>query len=293
MAKIIDGREISSSIREEIKERVKKLASKGIKPGLGVVLAGSDPGSQVYVRMKERACEELGILSIAHRVPDDITQDEVLKLVQDFNNNPEIHGILVQHPLPSHIDEPFIFESIDPSKDADGFHPYNQGKILLGDNRFIPCTPHGVLEMLVRSGYTASGKNVVIVGRSNIVGRPLAALLVQKSKYANATVTICHSRTKNLSEITRTADILVAAIGVPEFIKGDMVKEGAVVIDVGMNRVDDSSKERGYRLTGDVLFDEVEPKAEAITPVPGGVGPMTITMLMHNTVLSAERIAEQ
>ncbi|MFC1554015.1 bifunctional methylenetetrahydrofolate dehydrogenase/methenyltetrahydrofolate cyclohydrolase FolD [candidate division KSB1 bacterium] len=288
MADIINGKEISDSIRTEIADRVEKLSKVGIIPGLAVILAGDDPASHVYVRMKEKACEKTGIYSVTKRMPETVTQDEIEKYVLEFNNDPKIHGILVQHPLPYGIDEPYIFSLIDPNKDVDGFHPVNVGKLLIGQECFAPCTPLGIMELLHRSGNPPSGKNVTVLGRSTIVGKPISALLIQKNKSANATVTICHSGTKNIGEITKEADILIAAIGVPEFVTGEMVKEGAVVIDVGVNRVDDPSKEKGYRLAGDVKFSEVEPKVKAITPVPGGVGPMTITMLLHNTTLSAE-----
>ncbi|MCP4726637.1 MAG: bifunctional 5,10-methylenetetrahydrofolate dehydrogenase/5,10-methenyltetrahydrofolate cyclohydrolase, partial [bacterium] len=252
-------------------------------------LVGDDPGSQVYVRMKEKDCEEVGIFTETKRLPEETLQQEVIDIVDSFNADEKIHGILVQHPLPGHMNEVEIFDRILPSKDADGFHPFNVGKLLIGERTFVACTPMGVLELLSRSGYSPEGKHAVIVGRSTIVGKPLAALLVQKDKTANATVTICHSRTQNLPEITRSADILIAAIGSPGFIKADMVREGVVVIDVGVNRIEDPSRKSGYRLVGDVDYDEVFEKAEAITPVPGGVGPMTRAMLLHNTTLSAEK----
>ena len=291
-AKIIDGNEIASEIRNELKKSIAGLRSKGVIPGLTVVLVGDDPASQVYVRMKGKACEELGLYSETIRLPADHKEDDLLKLIDDLNANPRIHGILVQLPLPDHIDETKILDRISPEKDVDGFHPVNVGKMLIGDPGFLPCTPHGVQELLIRSGNSPEGKHVVVVGRSNIVGKPVAAILMQKKKGANATVTVCHSRTKDLPSITRQGDIVIAAMGVPQFIKADMVKDGAVVIDVGVNRVDDSSAKKGYRLVGDVDFEAVKEKASAITPVPGGVGPMTIVMLIKNTVISAERTTE-
>lgn len=288
-AKIIDGNEIANEIRNELKKSIDGLKSKGVIPGLTVVLVGEDPASQVYVRMKGKACEELGLYSETIRLPADHKEDDLLKLIDDLNANPRIHGILVQLPLPDHIDETKILDRISPDKDVDGFHPVNVGRMLIGDPGFLPCTPHGVQELLIRSGNSPEGKHVVVVGRSNIVGKPVAAILMQKKKGANATVTVCHSRTKDLPSVTRQGDIVIAAMGVPKFIKADMVKDGAVVIDVGVNRVDDSSAKKGYRLVGDVDFEAVKEKASAITPVPGGVGPMTIVMLIKNTVISAER----
>jgi len=290
--KIIDGNEIANEIRDELRKRIAELRSKGVIPGLTVVLVGEDPASQVYVRMKGKSCEELGLYSETIRLPADHKEDDLLKLIDDLNANPRIHGILIQLPLPDHINETKILVRISPDKDVDGFHPVNVGRMLIGDPGFLPCTPHGVQELLVRSGNSPEGKHVVVVGRSNIVGKPVAAILMQKKKGANATVTVCHSRTKDLPSITRQGDIVIAAMGVPQFIKADMVKDGAVVIDVGVNRVDDPSAKKGYRLVGDVDFEAVKEKAAAITPVPGGVGPMTIVMLMKNTVISAERTTE-
>jgi methylenetetrahydrofolate dehydrogenase (NADP+)/methenyltetrahydrofolate cyclohydrolase len=290
--KIIDGNEIANEIRNELKKRIAELRSKGVIPGLTVVLVGEDPASQVYVRMKGKSCEELGLYSETIRLPADHKEDDLLKLIDDLNANPRIHGILIQLPLPDHINETKILDRISPDKDVDGFHPVNVGRMLIGDPGFLPCTPHGVQELLVRSGNSPEGKHVVVVGRSNIVGKPVAAILMQKKKGANATVTVCHSRTKDLPSITRQGDIVIAAMGVPQFIKADMVKDGAVVIDVGVNRVDDPSAKKGYRLVGDVDFEAVKEKASAITPVPGGVGPMTIVMLMKNTVISAEKTTE-
>lgn len=291
MANVIDGKRIAAEMRAELTEQIAALKQRGTTPGLAVVLVGEDPASQVYVRMKKRACEELGIASFEHRLPDATPEAELLALVAQLNADPKVHGILVQLPLPKQISEKKVLSAMDPDKDVDGFHPVNVGRMLIGDPVFLPCTPKGCQELLVRSGYDPAGKHVVIVGRSNIVGKPLAAILMQKAPGANATVTVAHSRTKDLPGITRQADILIAAIGVPEFITADMVREGAVVIDVGVNRVDDPSAKNGYRLVGDVAYEEVSAIAEAITPVPGGVGPMTITLLMKNTVESARRSA--
>ena len=291
-AKIISGAEIAEQIRQELRKDIASLKEKGVTPGLAVVLVGEDPASQSYVRMKGKACEELGLFSQTIVKPADTSEEELLALIDSLNADPRIHGILVQLPLPKHIDENKVILRIDPNKDVDGFHPINVGKMLIGEPGFLPCTPHGIQEMLIRSGVDPEGKHVVVVGRSNIVGKPVAAILVQKRKGANATVTIAHSRTRDLASITRSADILVAAMGSPQFIKADMVREGAVVIDVGSNRIDDPSAKRGYRWAGDADFEAVKEKAPAITPVPGGVGPMTIVMLMKNTVLSASRALE-
>lgn len=288
-AAIISGKDIADEIKVELKDKVAELQSKGVIPGLAVVLVGEDPASQVYVRMKGKACEELGIYSETMRYPADLSEEKLLQVIDELNENLKIHGILVQLPLPKHINETKVLERIRPEKDVDGFHPVNVGRMLIGDPGFLPCTPHGIQELLLRSGNDPGGKHVVVVGRSNIVGKPVAAILMQKKNGANATVTVCHSRTRDLPGMCRQADILVAAMGVPEFIKEDMVKEGTVVIDVGVNRVDDPSAKRGYRLVGDVDYERVKEKASAITPVPGGVGPMTIVMLMKNTILSAER----
>jgi len=287
-ARIIDGKKTGAQIRKELKLEVEALAKRKIVPGLAVVLVGDNPASEVYVRMKKKACAELGITSFSHELPKNCTEKRLLNLIAKLNADKRVHGILVQLPLPKQINEHKILRAIDPSKDVDGFHPVNVGMMLNGEKAFLPCTPAGCQELLVRYGYDPSGKNVVIVGRSNIVGKPVAAILMQKAPGANATVTVCHSRTKNMASITRTADILIAAIGVPEFIKARMVKPNAVVIDVGVNRVDDKTKKTGYRLVGDVDFKGVSKKAKAITPVPGGVGPMTITMLMKNTIESAK-----
>ena len=279
MAKIINGKEISATIRSEIKEATERLvAESGVRPGLAVIIVGEDPASQVYVRNKKRACDEVGFYSESYELPENTTQEELNALVDRLNKDDKIHGILCQLPLPKHLDENEVIMRIDPKKDVDAFHPENVGKIMIGDYSFLPCTPAGVMALLERSGIDVCGKECVVVGRSNIVGKPQAMLLL----HANGTVTICHSRTKNLAEVCRRADILVAAIGKADFFTGDMIKEGAVVIDVGMNRRADG------KLTGDVDFASVEPKASYITPVPGGVGPMTITMLMQNTLTAAK-----
>ena len=286
-AQIISGKEISEQIREELRKKVAYLKDRGITPGLGVVLVGEDPASKIYVNNKITACEDLGLKSKAVILPAEVTEDELLKKVDELNADPEIHAFLVQLPLPKHIDENKVIYRIDPHKDADAFHPFNVGRMLIGDPIFMPATPHGIQEMLVRSGNDPAGKHVVIIGRSNIVGKPVAAILMQKGKGANATVTVCHSRTSNLQEIVKTGDIVVAAIGSPRFITKDMIKEGAVVIDVGTNRVEDATAKKGYRLVGDVDFENVKEVASAITPVPGGVGPMTIVMLMKNAISAA------
>jgi methylenetetrahydrofolate dehydrogenase (NADP+)/methenyltetrahydrofolate cyclohydrolase len=278
MAKLIDGKLISAQIRSEIKEETSAfIKSHGYAPGLAVVIVGENPASQVYVRNKARACEEVGFYSEVHALPAETTQEALNALVDRLNKDEKIHGILVQLPLPKHLDETEVLLRIDPNKDVDAFHPYNVGCIMIGDYKFLPCTPAGVMALLERSGIDPAGKKCVVIGRSNIVGKPMAMLLL----HANGTVTVCHSRTKELSSITREADILVVAIGRADFITADMVRPGAVVIDVGMNRRADG------KLTGDVDFAAVEPIASAITPVPGGVGPMTITMLLQNTLTAA------
>jgi len=288
VATIINGDEIAKTIRKEIKVEVDMLKAKGIDPGLVVIIVGEDPASQVYVRKKGEACNEMGICSETAMLPASTTEEELLELVDKYNKDPKFDGVLVQVPLPKHISEERVLLRIDPSKDVDGFHPMNVGKMLVGADCYLPCTPHGCQELLMRSGNDPAGKHVVVLGRSNIVGKPVACMLIQKAKGADATVTVCHSRTKNIAEITRQADILIAAIGQPKFVKADMVKDGVVVIDVGVNRIADATKKSGTRLVGDVDFDEVSMKAKAITPVPGGVGPMTITMLMKNTVQAAK-----
>lgn len=292
MAELIDGKQIAADIRAEVAQAVKQLAAQSVKPGLAVVLAGEDPASAVYVRMKAKACEEVGIHSRVILLPVETNQAELEKIIDELNADPAIHGILVQLPLPPQIAERSIIWRIDPAKDVDAFHPVNVGRLAVGDSdAFRPATPAGVIELLLRSGHDPSGKLAAVVGRSNIVGRPLATLLSLNAKGGNATVTVCHSRTPNLFGITRQADIVVAAIGRPEFITKEAVQPGAVVIDVGVNRVDDAGSEKGYRLVGDVAFDEVAEIAGAITPVPGGVGPMTIAMLLSNCVKAARSIA--
>ena len=290
--RIISGPEVSGEIYAELRERIEKLKSEGTTPGLAVILVGDDPASQVYVRNKGRKCEELGMHSETIVLPKETTEEELLARIDALNKDPSIHGFLVQLPLPKHIDEDKVIEAIDPSKDVDGFHPVNVGRMLIGKPGFLPATPAGVQQMLVRSGVETAGKHVVIVGRSNIVGKPMAALMVQRGFGADSTVTIVHSKTKDLASITRQADILIVAIGKPRFITADMVKEGAAVIDVGTNRIEDPTSPKGSRLVGDVDFDEVSKKASAITPVPGGVGPMTICMLMANAVKAAENAAK-
>jgi methylenetetrahydrofolate dehydrogenase (NADP+)/methenyltetrahydrofolate cyclohydrolase len=297
-AKIISGNEVAKEIRAELKERVAKLKERGVTPGLVMIRVGEDPGSVSYVSGKEKAAEEIGVWSQTIVFPESTSEKELLSKVEEMNKAEHVDGILVQLPLPKHINADKVLNAIDPVKDVDGFHPVNVGKMLIGNPYFLPCTPHGVVELLIRSGNPPEGKHVVICGRSNIVGKPLMAMLVQKNKRANATVTVVHTGTKNMAKITKQADILIAAMGSAEVIKPDMVKKGAVVIDVGVNQVgwkpskmDPSKQVRDIR--GDVEFETVKEKASAITPVPGGVGPMTVTMLMVNTVVAAERRAER
>lgn len=279
MSQIIDGKKISQEIKDELKEKVAKLKEQGTEIALAVIQVGEDPASSVYVRNKKRACEYIGIESVAYEIPETTTQDELLAIIDDCNKNPKINGILVQLPLPDHIDEDTVIKAIAPEKDVDGFHPQSVGAMTIGEPGFLPCTPAGIIQLLKRSGVEIEGKECVIIGRSNIVGKPMALLLLRE----NGTVTICHSRTKNLKEVAKRADILVAAIGRPKFIDESYVKEGAVVIDVGIHR------DANNKLCGDVDFDRVAPHTSAITPVPGGVGPMTIAMLMNNCVESAEK----
>ncbi len=288
MAVLIDGKKIAQEIREEIKQRVHKVSQKGVRPGLAVILVGDDPASSSYVRMKTQTCDALGIYHEDHTLSAATNRDTLLALITQLNNDEKIHGILVQSPLPNGLDMDDVILAINPEKDADGFHPVSVGKNAIGLPSFKPCTPYGIQQMLIRAGYSWEGKHVVIIGRSNIVGKPLMNILVQKSAEANATVTICHSRTQNIASLTRMGDIVIAAIGQPNFLKADMVRDGVIVIDVGSNRIEDTASEKGYYFTGDVDYEAVAAKAEAITPVPGGVGPMTITMLMHNVVLAAE-----
>jgi len=287
---LIDGKAIASKINNESKSAVAELKAKGVTPGLAVVLVGDNPASQAYVRNKDKTAKELGIYSVKKELPESTTQAELIALVKELNVDPLIHAILVQSPPPPHIDERAVIEAIDPRKDVDGFHPVNVGKLALGDaDAFVPCTPLGVQRLLVEAGVDTHGARAVVLGRSMIVGKPMALLLSSKGIGGDATVTIAHSRTRDLAGVCREADILIAAIGQPLFVKANMVKEGAVVIDVGINRIADSNTQKGSRLVGDVDFAEVAPKCRAITPVPGGVGPMTIAMLMHNTIASARR----
>ncbi len=291
MDNLIDGRAIAGLIHEETRRAVARLLEGGLQPGLDFVRVGEDSASRVYVGMKEKACAKLGIRSKTHVLPENTTEKSLLKFVADLNADATIHGILVQAPLPEHIDSAAIFNTISPGKDVDGFHPVNMGKLLLGDtDGFVPCTPAGVQELLLRTEVELAGAEVVVLGRGNIVGKPLAALLLQKAKGSNATVTLCHSRTRDIAAHCRRADILVAAMGVPEFVKADMVKPGSVVIDVGVNRIDDSTVKTGSRLVGDVDFANIQPLAGKITPNPGGVGPMTIAMLLRNTVRAAAAV---
>ena len=290
MPNLIDGRAIAEKVYVDLRREIAELKTKGVTPGLAVVLIGDDPASRAYVRSKDKMCRELGLHSLKLELPASTTQTELLNRVEELNANSNIHGILVQSPPPAHIDEAAIVRALDPRKDVDGFHPENVAKLVLDDpSGFVPCTPLGVQRLLIESKININGAHVVVLGRSMIVGKPLALLLMQKNANANATVTVVHSRSRDLAEITRSADIIVAAIGRAGFVKADHVREGVVVIDVGINRVDDAATERGYRLVGDVLFDEVSKKTSAITPVPGGVGPMTIAMLMSNTVKAARQ----
>jgi methylenetetrahydrofolate dehydrogenase (NADP+)/methenyltetrahydrofolate cyclohydrolase len=287
--KILDGKSVAAAVLDECRAETAALLAKGIQPGLAVVLVGSDPASQVYVGSKARTCAELGFHSVKIELPAETTQEELLQVVRDLNNDPKVHGILVQSPPPKHIDEEAVIREIDPRKDVDGFHPENVAKLVLEDpTGFVPCTPAGCMKLLEVSGIDTNGAEAVVIGRSMIVGKPMALLLV--SKNSNATVTIAHSRSKDLPGICRRADILIAAVGRPEMVKADWVKAGAVVIDVGINRVPDATKKSGFRLTGDVAYQEVAPLCSAITPVPGGVGPMTIAMLMKNTLQAARQI---
>jgi methylenetetrahydrofolate dehydrogenase (NADP+) / methenyltetrahydrofolate cyclohydrolase len=289
-ARILDGAALAKTIRREVAEEVAKVSRNGHRPGLAAVLVGDDPASAVYVRSKGKACEEAGMHSVTLRLPVETSEEELLATVDRLNQDPEIHGILVQLPLPKHVDSQKVLRRIDPAKDVDGFHPVNVGKLVIGDrSAFRPATPYGVQQILTRSGIETRGAHAVIVGRSNIVGRPMANLLIQQGPGGDATVTVCHSRTRDLPAVARSADILIAAIGKPEFVTAEMVRPGAVVIDVGINRVDDKSNPRGYRLVGDVAYGPVSEVASAITPVPGGVGPMTIAMLLQNTLQAMQQ----
>lgn len=288
IAVLISGLEVSASIRGELKARAAALAARGVVPRLEVILVGDDPASVSYIRSKEKGSAEVGIEENTTHLPADTSEQKLIELLDRLNGDKKVDGILVQVPLPPHIDTEKVLYHISPEKDVDGFHPVNLGRLLRGEPCFLPCTPYGIQQLLMRSGHDPAGKHVVICGRSNLVGKPLAAILLQKKKGANATVTVVHTATEHMASFTRQADILVAAMGKPGCITADMVKEGAIVIDVGVNRVPDPSKERGYRLTGDVDFEAVREKASAITPVPGGVGPMTVTMLLQNTIEAAE-----
>lgn len=292
-AKILDGKALAAQMRAEIAAEVAQLKeSAGVTPGLGVILVGVDPASTSYVTAKERACEEAGMFSLDVRLPAEATQEEVLAQVHSMNSDPRVHGILVQLPLPCHIDENAVINAIAPEKDVDGFTPVNIGRMMIGQSCFLPCTPHGIIQMLLKAGVATSGQHAVVVGRSNIVGKPVAQLLARKAPGGNTTVTICHTATRDLAHFTRQADILVVAAGRPNTVTGEMIKPGAAVIDVGVNRVADSSRANGYRLVGDVNFESAAAVASVITPVPGGVGPMTITMLLFNTLESARRAAQ-
>lgn len=284
MDKNIDGRAISTQILSELKD---KVSSTGTKPGLALILVGNNPASEIYVRMKGKTCQELGYFSVTEKLPENTSEDELLDRINRFNSDSEIHGILVQLPLPKHLNEQRVVEKIHYKKDVDGLNPMNSGRLISGEKCFVPCTPAGIMELLHRSGVEVSGKNAVVIGRSNIVGKPVAALLMQKNRNANATVTICHSGTKDIGAYTKMADIIITAMGSPCFLKADMVSDGCVIIDVGTNRIEDKTRKSGYRLVGDVDYEACYPKASRITPVPGGVGPMTIAMLMKNTYLSA------
>ena len=288
MSNLIDGRAIAAQIHSETGQRVAALKARGGVPGLVFIRVGEDPASQVYVSMKEKRAEELGFRSRTLVLPEATSQESLLELIRSLNDDPQWHGILVQAPLPRHMDQAVVFAEVSPRKDVDGFHPLNVGKLMLGDpTGFVPCTPGGVHELLIRSGVALDGAEVVVLGRGNIVGKPMASILVQKGRHANCTVTVCHSGTRDVASHCRRADVLIAAMGVPEFVKADMIKPGATVIDVGVNRVPDPTSRTGTRLVGDVAFAEVQPKAGRITPNPGGVGPMTIAMLLANTVRAA------
>jgi methylenetetrahydrofolate dehydrogenase (NADP+)/methenyltetrahydrofolate cyclohydrolase len=281
---LIDGKKVASEIRNELKEKIDQLKKEGKKdPGLVAILVGDNPASHIYVSSKRKACDEIGMKSKIEKLSSEISEDELLGLIKSYNQNPEYHGILVQLPLPKHIDEDKVIESISPKKDVDGFHPVSVGNLVIGKDTFASCTPAGIQELLMRYNIETAGKHLVVVGRSNIVGKPIANIMLQKAKGANAIVTIVHSAAKDIAYYTKQADILIAAIGKPEMIKADMVKDGVVVVDVGINRIDDSTKPKGYRIVGDVDFENVSKKASYITPVPGGVGPMTIAMLLSNT----------
>jgi len=294
MTTLIDGKKVAADIREELKKKCDWLKSLALEvPGLVTILVGNNPASEAYVNSKAKACYEIGMKSKVEKLPENTTEEELLALIKKYNKDESIHGILVQLPLPNHINEAKIIEAIDPRKDVDGFHPVSVGNLVIGKDALLPCTPHGVVELLKRYKIQTNGKHVVVVGRSNIVGKPVANMLLQKKEGANAIVTICHSATKDISYYTQQADILIAAIGKQNYITSEMVKEGAVVIDVGINRIEDSNEKKGYKLVGDVDFESVAPKTSFITPVPGGVGPMTIAMLLQNTFLAYIKMTNQ
>jgi methylenetetrahydrofolate dehydrogenase (NADP+)/methenyltetrahydrofolate cyclohydrolase len=289
-AKLLDGKVVSASIRTRIKEIIdQEFKPRNFQPGLVAILVGKNPASRIYVSSKAKACEEVGIYSKVIELDEVISQNELIDVIKQLNSNSGCHGILVQQPLPSHINTEKVNEAIDPDKDVDGFHPINMGKLLLGQNGLKPCTPLGIIELLKHYQIDLNGKNVVVIGRSNIVGKPLAAMLFQKDKFTNATVTICHSATKDISFFTKNADVVIAAIGKPEYLNADMIKENSIVVDVGINRIEDLNSQKGYRIVGDVKFDEVSEKASFVTPVPGGVGPMTIAMLLQNTLIASSK----
>ena len=293
-AKLIKGKPIAEAVLAEAAEEVKRLqATSGITPGLAAVLVGEDPASQIYVRNKTRTCHEIGVFAQTFNRPADTSQAELLRLIDELNHDDRFHGVLVQLPLPSHITGSVIIEAVDPNKDVDGLHPVNMGRLAAGEPTFVSATPLGIQQMLLRSGYDPEGKHVVICGRSAIVGRPMALLLIQKAPGGNATVTMCHTRTRDVGSFTRQADILIVSTGVPQWVTADMVKEGAVVIDVGITRIEDPTAKKGTRLVGDVVFDEVSEKAAAITPVPGGVGPMTVAMVVSNTIKAAQQATRE
>jgi methylenetetrahydrofolate dehydrogenase (NADP+)/methenyltetrahydrofolate cyclohydrolase len=291
-ARIIDGKSIAATIREEVKRDVAALRQRGVSPCLAAILVGDNAASKTYVANKRKACDEVGIESVLHTPASDLSEQALLELICELNDDPNVHGILVQLPLPRHIDERLVIEAMSPSKDVDGFHPINLGRLILGLDTFKSCTPAGISELIHRSGYAIESKHVVIIGRSNIVGKPMMNILVQKTQNANATVTVCHSQTRDLALLTCQADILIAALGRPQFVASEMVKPGAIVVDVGINRVEDATHPKGYRLVGDVDFESVKNVAAAITPVPGGVGPMTVAMLMVNTVKASKMALE-
>ncbi len=289
-AQILDGKFVASKFRNRIREIVEKdFKPKNLQPGLVAVIVGNNPASQIYVSSKAKACEEVGFISKIIHLDEKISQSELIEIIKQFNSNPLYHGILIQQPLPTHINTEIINETIDPAKDVDGFHPINLGKLLLGDDGFKPCTPYGIIKLLKHYQIEMNRKDVVVIGRSNIVGKPLAAMLMQKSKETNSTVTVCHSMTKDISKYTKNADIVIAALGKPEFLTAEMIKDNSVVVDVGINRVEDLNSSKGYKIIGDVKFDEVAEKAAYVTPVPGGVGPMTIAMLLYNTLIASSK----